>query len=235
MDSNEPLRSLSRRQEKQLLETAASAVRAEFDCPNRQGCPDQRTLRLLAIRDPAVETAPDLIDHIATCCPCFLDYSRYRSRHKLTMRLCYALPSILLAVGLTVWSFGNWSRSTVNQDATRIRTSQVEISMTLDLRRMSVPRGDSGDATKDSRPRLKRARLSLTIQLPVGSEDGSYTVAVVDQAGTVLRESSGSATLDRFIEVLPVRLDLTNIPAGAYILRLRRGQTSWNNFGILIE
>jgi len=37
------------------------------------------------------------------------------------------------------------------------------------------------------------------------------------------------------VEVLPVKLDLTDLAPGRYELRLRREQTSWSAYAILLE
>ena len=72
---NGPDKAFSRRQEKSLLRIAAQITRSAFDSPQRIGCPKSQTLKLLAQRSPSVGESPDLIDHIATCSPCFNEYS----------------------------------------------------------------------------------------------------------------------------------------------------------------
>lgn len=241
MDSNEPLRSLSRRQERNLLKAAASVAGSEFESPSRESCPDHRTLRLLASRDPSVEESPELIDHIGTCSPCFLEYSRYRSRHKLCIRLYYAIPSIFLVAGLAAWSLGALSPRApmrIEQAAAPPNAPEPvpELSMTLDLRTRAVPRGeDRSSRALPPLPQLKRARLVISIQLPVGSEDGHYEASLIDAAGNVRASAKGTATLQRFIEILPIQLDLTELSAGTYTLRLRRDQAPWRDFGVRLE
>ena len=102
MESNSPYRSLSRRQEKNLLNAAAAAARTRFENPDRIGCPDSRTLSLLARRHPSVEESPDLIDHIGTCSPCFVEYSRLRTAYKLRVRISYTLISVAAVIVLTI-------------------------------------------------------------------------------------------------------------------------------------
>lgn len=239
MDSNEPLRSLSRRQEKTLLKAAADLVRLGFENPERRGCPESSTLRLLANRDPSVESSPNVIDHIGTCSPCFVEYSRYRSRHKLHTRLCYAVPSVLLMAGLVAWSVGAFSPrpapTPVQQAASPPPEPgpSPEMSMTLDLRTRAVQRGVSN--TTQTPPLLNRARLHVSLQLPVGSEEGDYEAMLTDGTGNVVREAKGMAAFQGFIQVLPIQLDLVELPAGAYTLRIRREHGIWRDFDIRLE
>ena len=239
MDSNEPLRNLSRRQEKTLLKAAADLVRLGFENPERTGCPDSRTLRLLANRDPSVESSPNVIDHIGTCSPCFVEYSRYRSRHKLHTRLCYAVPSVLLMAGIVAWSVGAFSPRPAPTPAQQAAARppepgpSLEMSMTLDLRTRAVQRGVSN--TTQTPQLLNRARLHVSVQLPVGSEEGAYEVMLADGTGGIVREAKGMAAFQGFIQVLPIQLDLVELPAGAYTLRIRREQGTWRDFDVRLE
>src|ERR1700692_1431850 len=97
-----PSRSLSRHQEKNLLKAAAAAARTEFDSPQRNGCPDSETLNLLGRRRSLPVDSADLIDHIGTCSPCFVEYSRYRAAHKRRVRISSALVSAAAVVVLSL-------------------------------------------------------------------------------------------------------------------------------------
>src|SRR5436189_57607 len=102
MEMDNPNRSLSRRQEKNLLKAAAAAARTEFDSPERTGCPESETLNLLARRHSSLVEIADLVDHVATCSPCFVEYSRHRAAHKLRVGVYYALASVAAAVALAL-------------------------------------------------------------------------------------------------------------------------------------
>jgi len=91
METNNPYKSLSRRQERNLLNAAAAAARSEFESPERTGCPGSAALSLLASRRCSLAESADLIDHIGTCSPCFAEYSRYRAAHKRRVGVFSAL------------------------------------------------------------------------------------------------------------------------------------------------
>jgi hypothetical protein len=77
--------------------------------------------------------------------------------------------------------------------------------------------------------------LSLSIFLPVGSEEGTYDVALVDSSERSLREAEGQARLRNFVQVLPVELNLSDVSPGLYELRIRRAQMPWNAYPVLLE
>jgi len=100
MEMNCPDSSFSPRQDKSLLRIASQIVRSGFDNPQRIGCPASQTLKLLARRSPSVAESPDLIDHIAICSPCFIEYSRCRNAHKRRVAIWVSLASSALLVVL---------------------------------------------------------------------------------------------------------------------------------------
>lgn len=236
MAGNSSSRSLSRRQEKNLLNAAKEAARTEFENPDRIGCPGSRTLGLLARRHPSAEESPDLVDHIGTCSPCFVEYSRLRAAHKLRIRVSYALVSIAAVVVLTVAAArlieSPGGQPTVSQKQPA-GSQEQPTQLVLDLRMRGETRSDQPGA--DTPLRMPRTSLSLSIYLPVGSEEGDYDVALVNSSGQVLRNAAGQAGFRDFVAVLPFRIDLAGLPQGRYELRIRRLQAPWNVYPVLLE
>ena len=108
--------------------------------------------------------------------------------------------------------------------------------LVLDLRMKSTSRSDTPNRQGDDAPaRLPRTRLSLSIQLPIGSEDGIYDVALINFAGQSVLETRGKAARQNFVEVLRVELNLTDLAAGLYQLRFRRAQTQWSSYSIVLK
>jgi hypothetical protein len=237
-----PSRSLSRHQEKNLLKAAAAAARTEFDSPQRTGCPDSETLSLLGRRRSLPVDSADLIDHIGTCSPCFVEYSRYRAAHKRRVRISYALAAaaavvvLSLAIARSVHIPGGQLSPSPKEIARSPVQGDRVTALVLDLRMKGVSRSDTPDRPgNEIPPRLPRTRLSLSIQLPIGSEDGIYDVALTSPAGKSMLETRGEAKLQTFVEVLLVEVNLADLAPGPYQLRLRRTQTQWISFSILLE
>lgn len=235
MEANSP-KSLSRGQERRLLDVATAMARRDFESPEREGCPNKGVLRKLAQRDRSLDKEIELIDHVGTCSPCFAEYSEFRSSYKVRRQLQYLCAAVVvLAACLAFWSLrANFGFSTSNPQIAASPQGNP-ITLVLDLRAKTIPRGPASDPAADESIRLKRARMLLTIRLPVGSEDGNYDVALVDTSGRVVRQARGTATLETFIEVLPVSLDLTGLSNGKYILRYRRGQAPWSEYVVQLD
>jgi len=233
MEMNGPYRSLSRSQEKELLKAAATVARTEFISPLRTGCPDSGALKLLARRRPSLPES-DLIDHIGTCSPCFIEYSKRRTDHKRRVRIYYALAcAAIVLVCLTAVRSLHTPIGRPSPPGTEIARSK---EMVLDLRLKGVSRSDTPDKQGDGpTPRLPRTRVSLSIQLPVGSEDGTYDVALVSSVGQSMIEARGEAKLQNFVEVLPVQVNLADLAPGLYQLRLRRAQVQWSSYSVFLE
>ena len=234
MKMSDPHRSLSRREEKSLLQIAAAAARTEFGSPERTGCPNSETLKSLARLQPSPQETPDLIDHIGTCSPCFIEYSRYRTIHKHRVRILYALGCA--AVVLVCFAAVRSLHMPIGRPLPPARESAHSQELVLDLRLKGVSRSDTPDKQDDgTTPRLPRARLSLSIQLPIGSEDGIYDVALVNSLGQSVMEARGDAKLQNFVEVLPVQVNLADLAPGLYQLRVRRAQAQWSAYSVFLE
>ena len=71
-------------------------------------------------------------------------------------------------------------------------------------------------------PTLKRGRVTLTILLPFAAEEGTYQVIVTKDIDSPLVTESGEAKLVDGETRLSVVLNLAQLPAGRYLLGVRR-------------
>ena len=69
---------------------------------------------------------------------------------------------------------------------------------------------------------MPSGHLQLVLQLPIGSEDGNYDVALLRRSGEQIALASGTAVLAQNVMTLKVTLDLRGIPPGRYIFEMRR-------------
>jgi hypothetical protein len=94
----------------------------------------------------------------------------------------------------------------------------------VDLRPYERQRG--GADTEPSRQPgpvfLDRSLLELTIQLPIGSEEGRYRFTLTDAAGVQKLEISGEAIIRNYITTVEAPLDLRAMSPGRYTLTVRR-------------
>ena len=238
METNNPYKSLSHRQERNLLNATAAAARTEFESPERTGCPGSAALSLLASRRSSLAESADLIDHIGTCSPCFAEYSRYRAAHERRVgvfsALACAAAAVVLYFGVSQALNGPGGGPPPSKEVARSpEAPEQPTELVLDLRLKGVTRSDTPDPQGEET--LPRSTLSLSIYLPIGSEEGVYEVALFSSSAESELATSGEATLQNFVVILPVELDLSNLAPGLYELRIRRAGTQWNTYSVLLE
>jgi len=234
--------SFTRREEKRLIEAAAGILRTDFQQPDRTRCPCSHDVKALALRRRDLADATDLVDHIGTCSPCFVEYSQYRSTHKHRLRIVYGLASVaaVVVIAFLAWlpaRSPDFKRRQPGTEVARTEESRKSpVQLVLDLTNRGRARSDVPAPSRvDAEMHLPRTALSLIIHLPVGSEDGVYEVAVMKSSGQPVIAVKGEAALKNFVEVLPVALDLTSLAPGPYQLGIRRPRSEWRTYPILLK
>jgi hypothetical protein len=75
--------------------------------------------------------------------------------------------------------------------------------------------------------------LALTVQLPIGSEAGSYEVGIRQPNQPMIRSAKGKATIESGITKLLI--DTRSLQPGDYEFAWRLPEFSWMNYPILIR
>lgn len=218
--------SMPRREERELLKLGQQVFAENFPNPERAGCPPADALRAMAFRRRQASPATDPSDHLTVCSPCFREYSRYRqqARQQAVVRsalLAAALVIVVISVTF-LWYHGGPRHQ--RPEIAQLRS----VPAVLDLRHLSPARSERPAQEAPARVSIPAGRLRLTIQLPIGSEDGQYEVAVFKRPGEQMAAASGIAALVRNVMTLSVTLDLSGLPPGRYILGTRRVSSAWN-------
>jgi hypothetical protein len=73
---------------------------------------------------------------------------------------------------------------------------------------------------------------SLSLELPIGSNERAYEVALLNSTGAELLRTSGTARLEDHIVVLRADVDLAGVPPGSYFLGVRQPGLEWTRFPI---
>jgi hypothetical protein len=231
MEKKQPSRYPARRDERRLLRIAAQSVNGDFPNPERLGCPGSDCLKAMARRRISLTQADDLVDHIATCAPCFDEYGNHRRRHRVRVVAIPALAfAVILMAILAVWRFGP-----SHQLLPEVAKVPV-LKATLDFRNRTVERSDRPQSPNATAPHLRRAVLDITIKLPIGTEDGPYAVQFRTHLDQPLANATGTATWDGSAETLTARVDLHNLAPGEYTLAIRRnGSSSWRTYSVILD
>lgn len=210
----------SGKDEKRILEVLSKGLSTEFPNPGRAGCPGSATLEGIASHRIPLSEAEKWFDHLGSCSPCFQEFTAIRNKLRARRRLRWGGGLAILVVGLALW-LNFRSHHVVNETAM------------LDLRGLSVERGEQN--TSNGGPlQLGRSTKHLVLQLPIGSKEGSYDLALLEVTGSELLHASGIAQVENHTVVLRVEVDVAGVPPGSYFLGLRQPGLEWTRFPIRV-
>jgi hypothetical protein len=111
----------------------------------------------------------------------------------------------------------------------RVQTGAVVV---LDLRGRATVRGENPPESSQPALEVPRNARSLNLELPIGSNEGTYDVALLDPSGAELFRASATAKLEDHIVVLTANVDLAGISQGSYFLGVRQPGLEWARFPI---
>ena len=163
------------------------------------------------------------LDHFSSCSPCFQEFTQFRKqaldgRRRTQMWLAAAAMVVLVLAG---WL---WVRSRPS--------GQTAAVVVLDLRGRAKVRGENTPESSQPPLEVSRNARSLTLDLPIGSNEGTYDVALLDPSGTELFRASATAKLENHIVVLRAEVDLAGVSPGSYFLGVRQPGLQWTRFSI---
>ena len=113
----------------------------------------------------------------------------------------------------------------------QVQTTAVVV---LDLRGRATVRGENPPETSGPPLEVPRNAKTLNLELPIGSNEGAYDVALLDPSGSELLRTSATAKLEDHIVVLRADVDLAGVSPGSYFLGLRQPGLEWTRFSIRV-
>jgi hypothetical protein len=247
---------LSIKRSRQFFGALASVVLTQFPNPERNGCPGTPTLRAIATK--TISMRDGAIQHVGKCSPCFGELTEmrrdlYRRKVLRTAGTATALVIVTILVGY----FGFLRPDTrAQQEATQTRESaapstspqstraesvpprpQLEYQTALlDLKNASASRAVEPSGSKSLQPvQMPRGLLTLTVHLPIGSEEGSYEMEIRKPNQPAIRSATAYARIERGITKLVTNIDTSSIQPGEYEVAWRLIDFNWRYYPILIR
>ncbi|MDQ2944756.1 MAG: hypothetical protein M3Y27_02210 [Acidobacteriota bacterium] len=219
-----------------MIRAATEALPAVFPNPDRLSCPEAITLEAIAGRCLSFPNIDGLLDHIATCSPCFTAYTLYRGEYcSRRNRRRYVAVVAVLTVVIAAGYFGHRVLSPIHRPPEQI-SEVAPLTAVLDFHNRTSERSVQAPPQEPlETPHLRRAVLNVQLLLPLGSEDGQYSVQFRNNAGGIAAQSTGTAKWDRTTETLSARIDLRRIERGQYTLALRNGNSSWREYSVFVD
>lgn len=225
---------MSREDERKLLEAFEQAALHAYPNPERIGCPGSDFLAQLAKDRRSISIHDERLTHVTRCSPCFQEFATLRDeavRHRQRRRLVPIAAGVLI-VALGSVAYLEWNRFGGSSAA------GAYVAATLDLKDRSTVRGVDDSTAQEPKPdslKLPHGKLNLTVTLPVASAPGEYEIQVLREIGHPLLSASGTAAIQQGMTLLPVRLDLSSLHPGRYLLGVRRVPWDWTFLPLLVE
>ena len=225
----------ARSAERRLVAMAAEAARRDGLNPERFDCPNSDAVEAVVVRRLSFPEFDNVVDHIATCAPCLEEYNRRRLRYRLRHAGAVVLASAgLLFLGL-FWKHGALKQQHPKEPIAKLTPAPTLVAATLDYTNWTAERSGRSSPRSAEAPRLTRASLDLTMKLPIGTEDGVYTVQFRSSGDEPVAEASGAAAWNGTAEVLKIRIDLRSAPAGTYTVAIRSENSSLRLYQVILE
>jgi hypothetical protein len=223
VDLNE--KGYSERDEKRILDALGRGLLTEFPNPNRTGCPGSEVLKRIASHEMPLSEAGKWLDHLTSCSPCYREFSQIQVAHRSrrTQTILAIAASILVVAGIAGWVL-----------LSKQNEPLVAQAAVLDLRNRSVPRG--GEPNPNEQPlEVIRAVRHLNVYLPLGSAEGPYELRIATTAGSVILTRTGVASLRNGVTLIQVVVDLSSVSSGQYFFQVRRPNSEWNSYPLVLR
>jgi hypothetical protein len=229
---------LSKRAEERFIQAGRRVLLdGGYPNPERVGCPGSEVLKAIAFRKIPLKDVIDYVDHMGYCSPCFAEYTAFREQLKRRKALELTLGSLTLLamIGGGVWLW-RAHRLPGLGGKPNVPTVAMYRPFFLDLRNWIVFRGEQPPGAHRGPIQLPRERLDMMIWLPVGSEAGNYDVQVMTELGKSLVTATGPAVIRKDgVTALKVKLDITKLNPGSYVLSVGRPGAAANSYPLLVK
>lgn len=215
----------SDRDERRILDALGRGLLKEFPNPDRTGCPGSAVLKRIASHEMPLAEAEKWLDHVTSCSPCYREFSELQAgyRHRRMQTILAIAASILIVVGVAGWAL-----------FFRQKGPPVVQTAALDLRNRSVPRG--GEPNPGEQPlEISRRVRRLNVYLPLGSGEGLYEMRIATAAGSAVFATSGVASLKDGVTSIQADVDLSSASSGQYVFQVRRPNSEWNSYPLLLR
>jgi hypothetical protein len=229
------------KKDSELVDFARTYLSDGFPNPERQGCPPDGALRSLALNPNLSGTS--VTEHLASCSPCFVRYSELLVELRLqkatkeksswkrlatwpkthpvltgTLVACAAIIAIVAGILFSRVRQPNSPPNEVHNTPRRspaVEQATVYSPFSIDLSKVSPIRGSQNPSTESLRVRVPKSPLSLTLILPLGSEERAYRVTLKDGTKTVWSKTV-QAHLSNGQVLVQFEVDFTQLASGHY-------------------
>jgi hypothetical protein len=208
-------------EERRILDLLDRGLSRDFPNPQRIRCPNSAVLRGIALHQVPLAETDRWLDHFSSCSPCFQEFTRYRkqSRDQRRRTQIWLAGAAVVLFAIVGWFW------------TRPRPSlQTTATVILDLREYSVARGQNPAETGRPPLEIPRSAKQVVIDLPIGSKEGTYELALLTGTGQEISLATGTASLEDHVVILRADIDIGRVGPASYLLGVRRPGLEWSRY-----
>jgi hypothetical protein len=212
--------------EQHILDVLERGLSREFPNPDRIGCPGSAVLRGIASHKLRLAEVHQWLDHLSACTPCYQEFTELRKQavtHRRRVQVWLAAAAVVI---LTV---AGWLWVRIHYAVQGPETA------VLDLRGISVTRGETSPQTNLPPLEVQRSATHLVLDLPIGSAEGTYDLALLSESGAQLLSATGATQLQDRVVVLKADIDVRDVRAGVYLLALRQPGAEWSRYPVRVR
>lgn len=235
MAHSKPNNMLSKHEEERLIK-AAQRVLSEGGYPNpdRVGCPGPEFLKRVAERKVDLHEAEQWLLHLGSCSPCFIEYSAFEKQaaRRKVVELVLASAALLIVAAVAGWV---WKTRWFHGIGGKAPTVASYEKVTVDLRNRLVLRGEEAPSANSGPIQLPRGRLDLMLLLPKSAGPGNYEVRVSSELEKPLVTTTGIAVNQNGVPALKVKLDVSNLSSGGYLLVIGRAGVEQREYPLVVK
>lgn len=226
-------------QVRQILAHLRRHTLSGFPNPERDGCPGHASLRSMAFRVKGLQPSRRLVSHVASCSPCFRDYSNLRNsaKHQRIARIMVGIAASLLIAVVTLFfrprpqDLNPPSRPPVAQ--TPAPTPAPVATVVVNLASLIRTRGEG--APKSDRVTLPAKRLHIKFLMPIGYEPGRYEVRIVRSGGDPIIDTFAAAEISDGVTSFEIEAPLETLKSSSLTLTVRPPGLSLQRYPIYVE
>ncbi len=210
----------------------------------REGCPGSPAVREMAALPAPASHA--FFAHVSKCSPCLremLDERRRVLRHRQRTQVV-VVAAACIAAGLAITYVLTHKPAAVDRTESA-RTPHVAPQPTSGWNEVALNYEDlssaRGGPDRNQRPgkeqRAPVKRDLFVISLPLGSDDGEYSVQIRKTSGesSAVKTYTGVAAISGGRTTLRVKADLSDLQPGHYVLAFRHADASWRLARLTLE
>jgi len=211
--------------EQRILDVLERGLSREFPNPERIGCPGSAVLRRIASHKLRLAEVHQWLDHLGACTPCYQEFTELRKQVVSQRR---RLQVWLAVAAVVIFTVAGWLWVRIHYAVQGPETA------VLDLRGVSVVRGENSPQTNLPTLEVQHSAKHLVLDLPIGSAEGAYDLALLSESGTQLLSATGTAQLQDRVVVLKADIDVRGVRPGTYLLALRQPGAEWVRYPVRV-